>query len=95
MFKFGLKTLPFVIAISASGLLWASGNKNMSKEKSKSTLGALVSGQYMPTKEKVLGEILRGALENMHYTKKKMNDCLLYTSPSPRDKRQSRMPSSA
>ena len=23
------------------------------------------------------------------------NDCLLYTSPSPRDKRQSRMPSSA
>ena len=24
-----------------------------------------------------------------------MNDCLLYTSPSPRDKRQSRMPSSA
>ena len=24
-----------------------------------------------------------------------MRDCLLYTSPSPRDKRQSRMPSSA
>ena len=26
---------------------------------------------------------------------KVMDDCLLYTSPSPRDKRQSRMPSSA
>ena len=26
---------------------------------------------------------------------KKVNPCLLYTSPSPRDKRQSRMPSSA
>ena len=26
---------------------------------------------------------------------KKVNLCLLYTSPSPRDKRQSRMPSSA
>ena len=26
---------------------------------------------------------------------KNLNDCLLYTSPSPRDKRQSRMPSSA
>ena len=26
---------------------------------------------------------------------KKDNSCLLYTSPSPRDKRQSRMPSSA
>ena len=25
----------------------------------------------------------------------KLRDCLLYTSPSPRDKRQSRMPSSA
>ena len=33
------------------------------------------------------------------YARKKIstqfNDCLLYTSPSPRDKRQSRMPSSA
>ena len=28
-------------------------------------------------------------------TKKLCNNCLLYTSPSPRDKRQSRMPSSA
>ena len=27
--------------------------------------------------------------------KKRYKDCLLYTSPSPRDKRQSRMPSSA
>ena len=27
--------------------------------------------------------------------KKKKKSCLLYTSPSPRDKRQSRMPSSA
>ena len=28
-------------------------------------------------------------------SKKQAIDCLLYTSPSPRDKRQSRMPSSA
>ena len=28
-------------------------------------------------------------------TNKEAIDCLLYTSPSPRDKRQSRMPSSA
>ena len=27
--------------------------------------------------------------------RKKLKTCLLYTSPSPRDKRQSRMPSSA
>ena len=29
------------------------------------------------------------------YTIDLLSDCLLYTSPSPRDKRQSRMPSSA
>ena len=29
------------------------------------------------------------------YEKQEMSACLLYTSPSPRDKRQSRMPSSA
>ena len=29
------------------------------------------------------------------YSKRESNICLLYTSPSPRDKRQSRMPSSA
>ena len=28
-------------------------------------------------------------------TEAQLDDCLLYTSPSPRDKRQSRMPSSA
>ena len=31
----------------------------------------------------------------MKYTEGAFRDCLLYTSPSPRDKRQSRMPSSA
>ena len=34
-------------------------------------------------------------LEYMHNILANSNDCLLYTSPSPRDKRQSRMPSSA
>ena len=29
------------------------------------------------------------------YSNEQIKDCLLYTSPSPRDKRQSRMPSSA
>ena len=31
----------------------------------------------------------------MEEASKESKDCLLYTSPSPRDKRQSRMPSSA
>ena len=33
--------------------------------------------------------------DNFHTSRNKYNNCLLYTSPSPRDKRQSRMPSSA
>ena len=36
---------------------------------------------------------LKNALEN--YLKTECNDCLLYTSPSPRDLSTSRMPSSA
>ena len=36
---------------------------------------------------------LRSEVDNL--IKSKFNHCLLYTSPSPRDKRQSRMPSSA
>ena len=34
-------------------------------------------------------------IPNQPYRKEFYNSCLLYTSPSPRDKRQSRMPSSA
>ena len=34
-------------------------------------------------------------VDNERLKTKHMSDCLLYTSPSPRDKRQSRMPSSA
>ena len=33
--------------------------------------------------------------DKLEIVTKQMNICLLYTSPSPRDKRQSRMPSSA
>ena len=33
--------------------------------------------------------------DDMAITVKNVRNCLLYTSPSPRDKRQSRMPSSA
>ena len=44
-------------------------------------------------KEKVYHEI--GRVKKSFKGKKKPIVCLLYTSPSPRDKRQSRMPSSA
>ena len=50
--------------------------------------------------EKIEGEGLKGRVAMWTFNSKDefdkwYNDCLLYTSPSPRDKRQSRMPSSA
>ena len=41
------------------------------------------------------GVFLRGALRENGVDPDSIRTCLLYTSPSPRDKRQSRMPSSA
>ena len=38
---------------------------------------------------------VHGNLGNAYFCQNQLTDCLLYTSPSPRDKRQSRMPSSA
>ena len=54
-----------------------------------------------PTKKRpgwTLNALSDAALGRSHRSalgKAKLKDCLLYTSPSPRDKRQSRMPSSA
>ena len=47
---------------------------------------------FTPRAKKVLELSLREALQMNHSY---IGTCLLYTSPSPRDKRQSRMPSSA
>ena len=38
---------------------------------------------------------LKETILPMHFGRAALKRCLLYTSPSPRDKRQSRMPSSA
>ena len=72
--------------------------------------GDRMAEQYMETMTNILLPVLEQAVvlaaeyskacgrdtllpEDMEYTMKYC--CLLYTSPSPRDKRQSRMPSSA
>ena len=60
-----------------------------------------IQGQILPASSeqyssKELRADLTQILGNEKLTKfDKEKDCLLYTSPSPRDKRQSRMPSSA
>ena len=49
----------------------------------------LSTGEFMPEFDKVVKN------DAMNLIEKHQDTCLLYTSPSPRDKRQSRMPSSA
>ena len=56
-------------------------------------LFTLISGK---TSQGVMNDLGEEVLpKGKKYTIKMLNSCLLYTSPSPRDKRQSRMPSSA
>ena len=45
--------------------------------------------------EEELEQLFEGAIQPCIVHSDSLNACLLYTSPSPRDKRQSRMPSSA
>ena len=64
----------------------ASGVYVANKEKACARIGVASYGSHLPgssTQDDVLAAIAA------------LNACLLYTSPSPRDKRQSRMPSSA
>ena len=44
---------------------------------------------------KALDDRADGIRENLDEAKRLREDCLLYTSPSPRDRQKSRMPSSA
>ena len=57
---------------------------------------ALFAGRYI-TNEEILEGAFKAAMAGADsvLTPRGMDVCLLYTSPSPRDKRQSRMPSSA
>ena len=48
-----------------------------------------------PSDEEIANIINNFVQEEILYREALILDCLLYTSPSPRDKRQSRMPSSA
>ena len=67
------------------------------KQEMEETFGELV--EQLPKDTEVPGlieDITRAALDNaLTIESINLKDCLLYTSPSPRDKRQSRMPSSA
>ena len=53
----------------------------------------LMSGGSHPYEEST--PVLKGFLESAGHDVTLREDCLLYTSPSPRDRTRSRMPSSA
>ena len=62
------------------------------------TLGHMIAvKQQLPEQYRTLpnDRLFPGILEQLVQQTLLANSCLLYTSPSPRDKRQSRMPSSA
>ena len=54
-----------------------------------------VLDRYRQAAEAHGAELILRVCSDCPMTSPEVNDCLLYTSPSPRDKRQSRMPSSA
>ena len=62
----------------------------------KSTIGNAIIGLLEPPGEMTAGEItLQGDRIDTLTDAQKRSVCLLYTSPSPRDRQKSRMPSSA
>ena len=57
-------------------------------------IGAMGSARYRHTVPEVLGAVTMDD-KDLHFDNFESYTCLLYTSPSPRDQRGSRMPSSA
>ena len=57
--------------------------------------GTITPGFDISELEAITHELLELGLSETEIRKVMGGNCLLYTSPSPRDKRQSRMPSSA
>ncbi|MCT4642015.1 MAG: carboxy terminal-processing peptidase [Bacteriovoracaceae bacterium] len=66
-----LLLITLVVSLSASA---QQQQGSISKKKDNSIIGSLISSKPSFTKEQVLGSILKGALENMHFMKKKVDD---------------------
>lgn len=64
----------FILILITSTSVLSKNSSN--KDDSKRVRGSLINQNSSYTKEMVLGNILKGALENMHLTKKKVNDDL-------------------
>jgi carboxyl-terminal processing protease len=64
----------FLVVILTTSSLFSQDKKEENKDK-KSILGTLV-GNYSPNRDQLLGEIIKGILENYHITHKKVNNDL-------------------
>ena len=87
--------LDMVVAGSESAVLMVESDANELSEDL--MIGAILYGhQEMKPVIKAIDDFAKEVLpERKDHINPHKEDCLLYTSPSPRDKRQSRMPSSA
>ena len=84
--SYNLKAIPYGVMIDEAGRMVKSPfNINVAK---KETIAMLEKWLSDPTYNATL-------LRNLKPLSKSPNTCLLYTSPSPRDRTRSRMPSSA
>ena len=81
----------FVDAIDGDGIIASSGQ--LSVEAGQTTIRSITHTGFTVIGTATDQEYIKFDTANEVNTH--INDCLLYTSPSPRDKRQSRMPSSA
>ena len=86
-----MKIIPYnVNVMDAHGSIVASGNA--------ARIGELHTGAMLALAKQLPVEIDAASARNMHGAQPGINlplSCLLYTSPSPRDRQKSRMPSSA
>ena len=88
-----VQTIVDVATVKLAGQINTKFDEKM-RDKDKDTIGRvelMISNSVLSVKDQLHTEI-RQMQEGMHV---EIRNCLLYTSPSPRDKRQSRMPSSA
>jgi len=71
-----MKFLPYLFVLTLSCAVSAQGLFSSGPEEKSSALGSLTSKQPNYSREMVLGNILKGALENLHLANKTVNDDL-------------------
>lgn len=66
----------FLVVLLSAPAAFAQSSSQLNRSEDPSVMGSLISSKPRYTREEVLGTILRGALESMHLSEKKLNDSL-------------------